>query len=218
MEPPVRFELTTSALPRRRSVHWSYRGNVPGAGLEPACADFKDRPGCQQPTPEWSRLPVPTRVSCRTGAGSQPCATAGHRRKRWRSLPLHGPQGGSVLTPVLGALGAGRTHTCTVPWTVASAIGPRGRGAATRCRPGPSAVRRRSRSRARRRRCRARIRTLTPVAQNHVACLVSRPGIECGRRDSDPHEPYGPAGFEPAVYPFSTTSAECAARVTIPSA
>jgi hypothetical protein len=77
MEPPVRFELTTSAILRRRSVRWSYRGSVPGAGLEPACADFKDRPGCQQPTPEWSRLPVPTRVSCLTGAGSQPCATAG---------------------------------------------------------------------------------------------------------------------------------------------
>jgi hypothetical protein len=56
-------------------------------------------------------------------------------------------------------------------------IGLRERGAATRCRPGPSAVRRRSRSRARRPRCRARIRTLTPVAQNDVACLISRPGI-----------------------------------------
>src|SRR5499427_7345761 len=94
VEPPVRFELTTSALPRRRSVRWSYRGSVPRAGLEPACADFKDRPGCLQPTPEWSRLPVPTRVSCLTGAGSQPCATAWHRRERWRSLPLHGPRGG----------------------------------------------------------------------------------------------------------------------------
>jgi hypothetical protein len=111
MEPPVRFELTTSALPRRRSVHWSYRGDVPRAGLEPACADFKDRPGSQQPTPEWSRLPVPTRVSCLTGAGSQPCATAGHRRKRWRSFPLHGPTGVSVLTPVLGVLGGSRTRT-----------------------------------------------------------------------------------------------------------
>ena len=70
---------------------------VPGAGLEPACADFKDRPGCQRPTSEWSRLPVPTRVSCLTGAGSQPCATAGHRRKRWRSFPLHGPPGSPCL-------------------------------------------------------------------------------------------------------------------------
>ena len=38
-------------------------------------------------------------------------------------------------------------------------IGLRGRVAATRCRPGPSAVRRRSRSRARRRSCRGRGRT-----------------------------------------------------------
>ena len=37
----MRFELTTSALPRRRSGHWSYRGNVPGAGLESACADSR---------------------------------------------------------------------------------------------------------------------------------------------------------------------------------
>jgi hypothetical protein len=57
-------------------------------------------------------------------------------------------------------------------------------GAATRCRPGPSAVRRRSRSRARRPSCRARIRTLTPVAQNHVSCrlddlaLVGEEGLE----------------------------------------
>ena len=141
----MRFELTTSALPRRRSVHWSYRGSVPGAGLEPACADFKDRPGCQQPTPEWSRLPVPTRVSRLTGAGPQPCATAGHRRKRWRSLPLHGPEGD------LRAYAGARCPRCdlnaqrTVPQTVASAIGLRGRGAAVRCRTGPSALRGRSR-------------------------------------------------------------------------
>lgn len=70
---------------------------------------------------------------------------------------------------------------------VPPAVGRRGRGAATRCRPGPSAVRRRSRSRARRRRCRARTRTLTPVAQNDVACPISRPGIECARRDLNPH-------------------------------
>lgn len=72
---PVRFELTTSALPRRRSVHWSYRGNVPRAGLESACADFKDRPGCQH-LPEWSRLLVPTRAIRRTKAEPQPCAAA----------------------------------------------------------------------------------------------------------------------------------------------
>jgi hypothetical protein len=40
-------------------------------------------------------------------------------------------------------------------------------------------------SRVRRHCCRARIRTLTPVAQNHVACLVSRPGIKCGWGDSN---------------------------------
>ena len=64
---------------------------------------FQGPAGMQQPTPEWSRLPVPTRVSCLTGAGSQPCATAGHRRKRWRSLPLHGPLRAQVLRAYAGA-------------------------------------------------------------------------------------------------------------------
>src|SRR5215471_13991385 len=186
MEPPVRFELTTSALPRRRSVHWSYRGNVPGAGLEPACADFKDRPGCQQPTPEWSRLPVPTRVSCLTRAGPQPCATAGHRRKRWRSLPLHGPQGVSVLTPMLGVLGAIRTHNAQSLRLSPLPLGYEDVEPPSGVEPDHPPYGGEAASRARRRRCRARIRTLTPVAQNHVACLISRPGIECGRRDSDP--------------------------------
>lgn len=44
--------------------------------------------------------------------------------------------------------------------------------------------------------CRARTRTLTTVAQNDVACLVSRPGIECGRRDSNSET----ARFERARY------------------
>ena len=53
----MRFELTTSALPRRCSVRWSYRGDVPRAGLEPACADFKDRPGCPATHPGMEPSP-----------------------------------------------------------------------------------------------------------------------------------------------------------------
>jgi hypothetical protein len=104
------------------------------------------------PPPEWSRLPVPTRVSCLTGAGSQPCATAGHRRKRWRSLSLRGQKAVSVLAPV------------------PPPIGLRGRGAATRCRPGPSAVRRRSRSRARRRELPSEDSNLDSLIQGQEAC------------------------------------------------
>jgi hypothetical protein len=184
----VRFELTTSALPRRRSVRWSYRGDVPGAGLEPACADFKDRPGCQQPTPEWSRLPVPTRVSCLTGAGSQPCATARHRRKRWRSFPLHGPTGVSVLTPVLGVLGGSRTRTVSdLDAAPPTKLGYEDMGAATRCRPGPSAVRGRSRSRARRRELGNQDSNLNRTGQSRSCCRVTPFPIECARRDLNPH-------------------------------
>jgi hypothetical protein len=43
---------------------------------QPACAYVKERPGCQQPTPGWSRLPVPTRAIRRTKAEPQPCAAA----------------------------------------------------------------------------------------------------------------------------------------------
>jgi hypothetical protein len=59
-------------------------------------ADFKDRPGCQQPTPEWSRHPVPTRAIRRTNAEPQPCAAASlpgkdsnldSRRPERRGLP-----------------------------------------------------------------------------------------------------------------------------------
>ena len=50
--------------------------------------------------------------------------------------------------------------------------------AATRCRPGSSAVRRRSRSRARRQSCRSRIRTCTYMDQNHASCPVGRSGME----------------------------------------
>ena len=148
---------------------------------------FQGPAGMPATNQDWSRLPVPTRVSCLTGAGSQPCATAGHRRKRWRSLPLHGAARGLRAYAGAGCPRCDSNAHCQRITLVPPAVGRRGRGAATRCRPGPSAVRRRSRSRARRRRCRARTRTLTPVAQNDVACPISRPGIECARRDLNPH-------------------------------
>jgi hypothetical protein len=72
MEPPPRFELGPSAIPRRRSDRWSYEGmsRVPGAGLEPACACFKGRPGCRQPTPEWPEpLPGLEPDTCRLQGG-----------------------------------------------------------------------------------------------------------------------------------------------------
>ena len=60
--------------------------------------------------------------------------------------------GVSVLTPVLGVLGGSRTRAVSdLDAAPPTKFGLRGREAATRCRPGPSAVPRRSRSRARRR-------------------------------------------------------------------
>src|SRR6185312_8117474 len=96
MEPPVRFELTTSALPRRRSVHWSYRGNVLGAGLQPAGTDFKDRPRMpathpgMEPSPgaDPGLLPYRGRVTavCDGGAPAQAMAVASASRTRRRCL------------------------------------------------------------------------------------------------------------------------------------
>ena len=82
-----------------------------GSRLQAAGTDFKDRLGMPATTLEWSRLLVPTRVSCLTGAGSQPCATAGHRRKRWRSLPLHRPEDG------LRACAGASSHWATRTWS-----------------------------------------------------------------------------------------------------
>ena len=76
----------------------------------------------------------------------------------------------SVLTPLLGVPGAIRTHTAQRLMLVPPAIGLRGRGAATRCRPGPSAVRRRSRSRARRRELPSEDSNLDSLIQSQEAC------------------------------------------------
>lgn len=140
-----------------RAPPLSYEGMhcAPETGLEPVCAGTKAQPGFLQPTPEWSRPPVPTRISRLTGARSQPCATAKCAR---RDSDPHGPCGPP----------APRADASTVP--------PRALRAATRCRPGPSAVRRQSRSRARRPSCRARTRT--SIRGFRVRCpAIRRPGI-----------------------------------------
>ena len=91
----MRFELTTSALPRRRSVRWSYRGDVLGAGLQAAGTDFKDRPGMpathpgMEPSPgaDPGLLPYRGRVTavCDGGAPAQAMAVASASRTNRRS-------------------------------------------------------------------------------------------------------------------------------------
>ena len=97
----------THDLPRTEAAlcHWSYRGNAPGARVEPACAESRTgrdgapprngavsrcRPGSPalqgqghsrvrrrgRATRTWSRHPVPTRAIRRTKAEPQPCAAA----------------------------------------------------------------------------------------------------------------------------------------------
>lgn len=183
----MRFELTTSALPRRRSVHWSYRGDVPGARLEPACADFKDRPGCQQPTPEWSRLPVPTRASCLTGAGSQPCATAECARE---DLNLHSPCGPRGPQPRASTVPP-RAHASL--WTVSNRLPAPYEGAAL-----PGELQRHG--------CPARTRT--SIAASRVRRpAISRPGMSTGtgirtRTGLAAHRGLGPACL-PSTTPAS---------------
>jgi hypothetical protein len=184
----VRFELTTSALPRRRSVRWSYRGDVPRAGLEPACADFKDRPGCpathpgMEPSPgaDPGLLPYRGRVTavCDGKAPAQAVAVVSASRTN------------GSLRAYAGA-GCPRRESdshCQRPRRCASyQIGLRGRGAATRCRPGPSAVRGRSRSRARRRELGNQDSNLNRTGQSRSCYRITPFPTECGRRDSSPH-------------------------------
>jgi hypothetical protein len=183
MEPPPRFELGPSAIPRRRSDRWSYEGRstghlscptrfltpsrrkVPGAGLEPASAPSK----AVRPT----QLDDPgPRASGRTRTGCLPLT----RRLLWPgelqrreyarrdSNPhQHGPQ------PC--------PSTCLRHERMRAA--PRGR-------TGSSAVRRRSRSRARRRGWGTRDRTWTLLFQRQACCLITPFPIEYAGRDLNP--------------------------------
>jgi hypothetical protein len=95
-------------------------------GLEPGRSLGQSQLGLPiSPSAHQSRPPVPTRVSPGTGGGPQPCTAAKCPRRELN--PQH-----------------------VAPQATASAIGLRGREAATRCRPGSSAVRRRSHSRVQR--------------------------------------------------------------------
>ena len=140
------LRLTEAAL------HWSYRGDVPGAGPEPCVRRFQGPAGMPSNPP---RNGAATR--CRPG----PPALQGQGHSRVRRQGTGASHGGRFrftdqrgLRAYAGA-GCPRRESdphCQRPWRCASyQIGLRGRGAATRCRPGSSAVRRRSRSRARRR-------------------------------------------------------------------
>src|SRR6478736_6037351 len=96
MEPPVRFELTTSAVPRRRSVHWSYRGDVPEAGLRACVRRFQGPAGMpathpgMEPSPgaDPGLLPYRGRVTavCDGGAPAQAMAVASASRTRRQCL------------------------------------------------------------------------------------------------------------------------------------
>jgi len=140
---------------------------------------------------------VPTRISRLTGARPQPCAAA--ECAQWDSNP-------QPPAPHAGA---------------SAKVGPRARGAATRCRPGSSAVRRRSHSRVQRPSWSPWPRTrnlrgqspaglpipLVTIGNDHHAgrsdgddrlrtqpprlrALMGYqqpPGIECARRELNPH-------------------------------
>ena len=67
---------------RGRAPPLSYQGSAPGSGVEPEINRVKaGLPTADGALPEWSRLPVPTRISRLTRAGSQPCATASCPRR-----------------------------------------------------------------------------------------------------------------------------------------
>jgi hypothetical protein len=91
----------------------------------------------------------------------------------YKELPDAGPKGMRVL-------GAIRTRTAGDLNAVPPAIGLRGHGAATRCRPGSPSLRGRGRSRARRHGCQTRTRT--SIRGFRVRCpAIGRSGIGYGR-------------------------------------
>jgi hypothetical protein len=149
-----------AARPYQGRVRAGAKGIVPGAGLEPACAGVKARPGCQQPTPDRGAFPQcrPERAAV-TGRGRTPVRKASCAR---RESDPHGPCG---------------PHG---PQPCASTIPPRAHGAATRCRPGSPAVRERGRSRARRPSWRPRARTWTLLIQSQACYRITPVSIGTG--------------------------------------
>lgn len=107
MEPARRIELRLRPYQGRvLTVTTKQAYSVPGAGLEPARAAFKERPGCRQPTPDQSRLPV---------------SNGSPRRYKLRALPAE-----LRRHRVLGAI---RTHAAQFLRLVPPAVGLRGHGA-----------------------------------------------------------------------------------------
>ena len=119
---------------------------------------------CNSPIGHQSRPPVPTRVTCVTRAGSQPCATASSCARR-ASNPQH-PASRAGLSTRLEY-----EHI----------------GAAIRCRPGSPALRGRGRSRARRRSWPSWPRTRKLRVQSPAGLPIPLMAIEYGRRDPNPH-------------------------------
>ena len=165
----MRFELTTSALPRRRSVHWSYRGDFREqdsnlrAPISRTAGDAATHPRMEpSPGADPGLLPYRGRVTavCDGKAPAQAMAVASASRStgspRLRRCWVSSVRFERTL----------RSASC---WC-RPAVGLRGRGAATRCRPGPSAVRRRSRSRARRRELPSEDSNLDSLIQGQEAC------------------------------------------------
>jgi hypothetical protein len=118
------------------------------------------------------------------GSASSPTAHQSPRRvppsasRSYKDRPVVGPRGMVSSARFERALPTSST-SCLLP------LGYEDKRAATRCRPGPSAVRRRSRSRARRRGFRGWTRTSEGRVQSPAGDASAPPGTECGRCDSN---------------------------------
>ncbi len=164
----MRFELTTSALPRRRSVHWSYRGEVPGADSNLRAPI--SRTGRDASNPRWSGDVSRCRPGSLPYRGRVTAVCDGEAPVQAMAVPSASPSTGSLC---LRRCWISRCDSNALPSAsllVPPAVGLRGNGAATRCRPGPSAVRRRSRSRARRRELPSEDSNLDSLIQGQEAC------------------------------------------------
>jgi hypothetical protein len=133
-------------------------------------------------------------------AGIEPASSYGstpqrpYRQSNWPPEPPIGfePMSDAYKASALPAelqgrsvLGAIRTCTTHLLKVVPPTVGLRGRGAATRCRPGSPALRGRGRSRARRQSWPSWLRTRKLRVQGPAGLPIPPMAIGCGRRESN---------------------------------
>jgi hypothetical protein len=166
MEPPVRFERTTFALPRRRSFRWSYEGTSWGSVIRTRISRFQ--------RPAGFRLPhSPPRAACR----SRTRCLGGTNSVLWpdeltrRAYPA--PDSNRHYRPPQGRASCLWASWVWSLWTVSNRLPPRTKG--TLCQVSYRGMR-----------CPPWSRTRNLRNQSPALCHFELMGIRCAARDSNP--------------------------------